>query len=96
MRLDTVNQCLDTKALSNLGLWLGIGLGISQVVCDLHVEKRILTRGIPPSVNILSRKSNNEGGGRYCRPTLRYRSSVKPSNLGLGLGLSRPVFDFTP
>ena len=50
-----------------------------------------------PSVNILSRKSNNEGGGgRYCRPTLRFRSSVKPLNLGLGLGLSWLVFDFTP
>ena len=33
-----------------------------------------------PVVNILSLKSNNAGGGggAYCRPALRYRSSVKP------------------
>ena len=53
-------------------------LGISQVVYDLHPStNESLVGEYHPSVNILSRKSNKEGGG-YCRSTLTYRSSVKP------------------
>ena len=90
MRLDTVNQCLDTKALSNLGLWLGIGLGISQVVYYLHpLTNESFLGEYHPSMNILSRKSNNEGGG----DTVGQRLHIEALS-NLGLGLSRVVFEF--
>ena len=93
MRLDNVVQRLDTEALSNLGLRLKDRVRvISGCICIYTLRIESLLGEYHPSVNILSRKSNNEGGGGG---TVGQRSDIEALS-NLGLGLSRVVFEFTP